>query len=115
MPLDLDELEGLQPASDRVSGKIDEDELLEMINGAAYSAKEVKEHFNCAHGTANTRLTNLFKAKTVGRVQKGISFYYSAWDNFNSEQQDAFEVQIEELIAAEEAKKAEKAAEKSAE
>ena len=110
MPLDLNELEGLQPASDRVSGKIDEDELLDMISKAAYSAKEVREHFDCAHGTANTRLTNLFKAKVVGRVQKGNSYYYSGWENFTAEQQAAFEEQIEELIEAEEAKKAEKAA-----
>ena len=110
MPLDLNELEGLQPASDRVSGKIVEDELLDMIGKAAYSAKEVKEHFECAHGTANTRLTNLFKAKVCGRVQKGNSYFYSAWDNFTVEQQEAFEEQIEEIIAAEEVKKEEKTA-----
>jgi hypothetical protein len=108
MPIDLDKLEGLEPAGDRTAGKIDEDELLEMLGEAAYSAKEVKEHFGSAHGTANTRLTNLFKAKIAGRVQDGNTFYYSLWDNFSAEQQGQFEIQIAELEAKEAEKKAAK-------
>ncbi len=114
MPLELNELENLSPASARSRGVIVEDELVAMLNEGGYSAKEVSEFFKSAHGSANSALTKLFIAKVAGRVQKGASFYYSAWDNFSAKQQKAFDTQIVELIAEQERKAAEKAAEKAA-
>lgn len=104
MPLDLNELEDLEPAAAAgLRGKIDEDELLEMCADAAYSTKEVKEHFGTAHGTANSALTKLFRAKVLGRVKgkTGPGYYYSSWDNFPASFQKEFEKQIKEIEEAE--------------
>lgn len=115
MPLELNELENLSPASARSRGVIDEDELVAMLGEGGYSAKEVSEFFKSAHGSANSALTKLFIGKVAGRVQKGASFFYSAWDNFTPKQQKAFNAQIAELIAEQERKAAEKKAAKAAE
>ena len=117
MPLELDELEDLEPASAGTQGKIIEDELLEMCSEAAYSTKEIAEHFGTAHGTSNSALTKLFMARALGRVKgkKGPGFYYSAWDNFPADFQTEFEKQIVAMEEAAAEREAEKKAKKEAE
>lgn len=110
MPLDLDELESLSPPEAGVRGKIDEEELIGMLEDQGMSTKEIATHFNTAHGTANTALGKLFMGKVLGRVKKGMSYVYSLWDNFPPGHQEIFERQIKEL-EEEEAKKAAEAEE----